>query len=182
MSDEKGKEKKSLFSNFKFLKKVKEIKNIEIILIVIFICVIFLIYFSSSSFSKSETNSKSGYTNVIEYTKDLENKLEMVLKNVQGAGNVSVMITVDSGIEYVYASSTEEKSNSNTSGNYVTSSTTTTKTPINGVIVKEIPPKILGVVVVSSGANDINTKLSILKIIQTVLDVENSKIEIIVGE
>ena len=33
----------------------------------------------------------------------MENKLSSVLSNVQGAGKVSVMVTLECGIEYIYA-------------------------------------------------------------------------------
>lgn len=180
MSEQK--QKKSMFSNLKLFQKIKGIKHIEIIVVVIFVCIILLIYFSSFSPSSSDKTTNFTYTNVTQYTNELENKLKDVIGSINGAGNVSVMVTVASGIEYVYASSTEEKVNSNSSGNYVTSSSTTTSTPINGIIVKEILPEISGVVVVSSGAGSTNVKLEILRAVQAVLGVSSSKVEIIVGK
>jgi stage III sporulation protein AG len=50
------------------------------------------------------------------------------------------------------------------------------------VIKEEIYPVVKGIVVVASGADDISVKLNILSIIQTVIEVDNSKINIFAGK
>ena len=45
----------------------------------------------------------------------------------------------------------------------------------------EILPNISGVVIVSSGASDINVKLNLLTATQTLLDIAQNKIQIYVG-
>ena len=54
---------------------------------------------------------------------------------------------------------------------------------VNGqpIIKEEIYPVVNGIVVISSGANDVSVKMNILSIIQTVIDVDNSKISIYAG-
>lgn len=46
------------------------------------------------------------------------------------------------------------------------------------VILKEIEPKVKGVVVVAQGANDARVKLELYKAVMTLLGVESSDIEI----
>ena len=49
------------------------------------------------------------------------------------------------------------------------------------IVIEEVLPKIKGVVVVSSGAKDISVKLNIINAIQTLLDLSDNKIQILVG-
>lgn len=77
------KKEKNLFSNSKLFQKLKNIKHIEIIIAVIFAVVILLIYLSSTNATSTHTSNTS--TN-------LETRLETILSDIEGAGNVSVLI------------------------------------------------------------------------------------------
>lgn len=170
-------------ANLNIVKKIKNIKHIEFIILGIFICVIVLIFLSTTSFKASSKTSES-----IDYSTFLENKLEKVLSNINGAGDVSVMVTVDSSAELIIATSKEEKTTSSSSSNSESSNTTTVETPIliteNGVtsplVLQEIMPDVLGVIVVAQGANDAKIRLELLKAVQSVLNIEISCIEIFV--
>lgn len=179
-----GEKKKSLFPSGKLFQKMKSIKHIEFILVGVFVAILLLIYFSSTgSASSSTTENKSEilYSSVGEYVKSLEDKLKDVLSQVKGAGKISVMVAVDGGIEYVYAERIEEKTNTNTSGSYTTTSTTVTTTPDRNIIVKQIMPPVSGVLVIASGASDLNVKLRILTAVQSVITVKASSIEVVSG-
>ena len=174
-------------SKFNILEKIKNIKHIEIIVVVIFCAVLLLIY--STSFSKTENVTISTLTTE-EYADYLENKLTSVLGHIQGAGKVNVMITLACGIEYVYATNMEEVTTSSQN-----SGTTTTKTTKNEdlilvsvsgkstpIVIKQNLPKVSGVIIVASGAKNINTRLELQKAVEALLDVEANNIEILVGE
>ena len=47
---------------------------------------------------------------------------------------------------------------------------------------EEIYPVIKGIVVVADGADDIGTKMNIMTVLQTVIDIDNSKINIVSGK
>jgi len=152
--------------------KIKLNKKLQIILFLFILLFILAIYFTinSTKNNKTETENLSD-----DYASYLEYKLENSLSSIKDIGNVNVTITLESGIEYVYAEECESKT---------TSSGTTTSTSLilvsgEPILIKEIYPKINGIVVVASGANNINVKLDILKAIQTVLDVSNDKITIL---
>lgn len=180
---EEKKEKKGL-GNLKLFQKLKSIKHIEIIIAVILGAIVLLIYFSTFNTSSSETSFEA--TSTTEYAAMLESKLENVIKQIGGVGNVSVMVTLSSGPEYIYATSEEEKINENQGSGSTTTSTTITKEPviISGdiVIVKEIMPTVSGIVVVAGGAQDTRVKLEIIKAIQALLDVPQANIEVLVGK
>ena len=119
-----------------------------------------------------------------EYADYLENKLTSVLGHIQGAGKVNVMITLACGIEYVYATNMEEVTTSSQN-----SGTTTTKTTKNEdlilvsvsgkstpIVIKQNLPKVSGVIIVASGAKNINTRLELQKAVEALLDVEANNI------
>lgn len=169
-----------------FWEKVKKIKHIEIYLTVIVALIIIAIYISSlglgsnkqvSTNDKTNENSPTTFSTSAEYVDYLENKLDNVLASVKGASNVNVVITLESGFEYEYA--TEEETKQTSSG----SITTTNLVLVDGkpVVVKEYYPKIKGIVVVAKGTEDVKVKMDILTLIQTVVEVDNAKITILAG-
>lgn len=164
--------------------KLKKIKHIGLYLALFLAVVIVGIYFTTLSNPKEENSSTNLDTNIQtfsssgEYITWLENKLENVLGKVKGAGNVEIILTLDKGFEYVYA--TEEEIKELASGGSVT---TTKVVLVNGqpVLEEEIFPSIKGIVVVSQGAEDVGVRLNLLSALQTVVSVDSSKITILEG-
>lgn len=189
MSEEKKNSKLSFLDNFNFLKKIKQVKHIGLIIAVIFLLILAIIFFGDFSFSSSTsgtTQSTSTYTNADEYVKSLENRLKNVLSQIKGAGNVEVMISVDNGIEFEIAIDTESSS---ISKNGETTTTTSSKPIIitndgqqTPIIISENLPTITGVVIVSSGANDVFVKLNLLSATETLLNISQNDIQIFVGK
>lgn len=173
----------------KFLDKLKKNKTLQIGLVVVLIALVFVIYFSSLKSSKKETQ-KTTNTSAIEYVEMLEQKLEKVLSNVAGAGNVSVMVNVVGGPTYEIAYTTEERINNSSGSSSNTESKTIVKTPIlitsNGesspLILTETNPQIVGVIIVAQGASDVKVKLNLLKATEAVLKIPISSIEIFDGD
>lgn len=136
-------------SKFKdFWDKVKSVKHIEIyiaLLIGLIICAVYFTLFTGSG--KTDTNndiSTEEFTTSEEYVDYLENKLCNVLSKISGVGNVSAIITLETGFTYEYATDTETKTT--TSGSNETTITTDTIIIVDGepVVIKEIYPVIKG--------------------------------------
>lgn len=163
-----------------FLKKIKSIKNYEIILSLIIIAVVLLIYFSVSG-EKKEIETQVENANV-SLTEGLEERLENVLKNIEGVGEVDVLITFKSTVEQVTASTENKHSTSTSTENNVTSSSTSTSSPIisnqNVIVLQEKMPEIIGVIVVAEGGNSPKVKLDILNAVCTALDIDKNSIQI----
>ena len=144
-------------SKFKWLEKLKNIKHIEIYITIIFAIILILIFFSSSSSNKSNTysNAKSNIvtqdTTITTYVSDMENKLEQILSQVEGASNVNVMITLD-------MSNTVVKDN---------------------IIEVADFPSVKGIVIVAKGVENTQVKMNILKAVQAVIDISSGRIEIL---
>ena len=160
MSEEKKSGKLSFLDNLKIVKKIKQNKHIGLIVVVIFVLILLLLLFSDFNFntSKMEMLETSTYSTYYQYAETLENKLKNVLGKIKGVGNIEVMVSLDNNSINV--------SNSNTSSDEQS---------------VEILPNVSGVVIVSSGASDINVKLNLLTATQTLLDIAQNKIQIYVG-
>lgn len=162
--------------------RVKSIKHIHIylaVLVGVIVCLIYFWGFAGKSSDKTEEISTETYSSTVEYTNYLENKLSNVLSKVSGAGQVDVIITLENGFSYEYATDTETKTV--VSGGTETTVTTETVILVSNepVVVKEIYPSIKGVVVVADGANDVTVKLDIISAVETVLEVDRDKITIL---
>lgn len=123
-----------------------------------------------------------------------EEKLKSILSQVQGVGKVDVMITYETTSENVPAydvkkntSRTEEKDGDggtrsieqeecDSSIAYEESAAGGGKTP---VIIKELEPKVRGVLVVAEGAENISVRERILSAVSVVLDIPAHKVEVI---
>ncbi len=153
------------------VERIKQNKKLQITAIAI-ICLIIVLIFYFTVFSNKNTEDTD------DYITSLENKLSNTLSSVKGAGNVEVIITVESGMETVIAMKT------------VTTKTDTgeiiEETPIlvNGetVILKEKYPKITGVLIVADGADSILTITKLQQATMSLLDVNINQIEILTGK
>ena len=170
------------------MQKLKNVKHIELIVISIFVLILAVIYISSLG-SKDEKLNINSDTSLEEYGNYLETKLMNVIENIDGAGNVSVMLTFDGRITYEYATESEEVTTSSS----VTSGTNT-KTVVNEKVIivnrdgkdtplvtREIYPEIAGVVIVASGAGNVAVKLNIISAVETLLSIDDSKINVLMG-
>lgn len=153
--------------NKKPLKKLK----IEYVLAVIIIAVVVGI-FLFGNFNLSIFGSQNTTAN---YESELELKLENTIKNVQGAGKVSVVITTDG------SSSEEVLKESVTTYENGVKTTKENVVMVNGkpYVIKTNAPKVVGVVVVCQGANDLSVKLAITEILTTTLNVDCDNIRIL---
>lgn len=190
MNDEKENNKPKKESRFKnFFQKFKKIKGIEIAIVVILLGVMLLVAFSSFRSIKktSSQTSETSASSLDSYVASLESRLSSVLSQIEGAGEVSCMITLSNGFEqklaYESSSSTTsgekdgtQTSNSSSSESVVYVSKDGTKQPV--VLYEEVP-KISGVVVVATGAKNVNTKLDIIRAVRALLKVDASCIEVI---
>ncbi len=122
----------------------------------------------------------------------VEEKLEKILSQIEGAGKVSVMITYVSGDEKVPAydirkseNNTNEK-DENGGSRVITQRDleekiayeeiqSGTKRPI---ILKEKEPEVKGVIVVADGANEPVVKENLIRAIQTLMDVPVHKVQV----
>ena len=175
-----------------FFAKLKKRKHIEVYAVILLVVVVLGIWFLPSGKTTQKTNNfVQTTTTTTQYAQSLESRLNALLRDIAGAGDVSCMVTLDGEVERVLAYANDQK---NSSTQNTTSSGTINKTEtensskepiiitVNGsnepLVIKEIMPAVKGVVVVAAGADNVKVKLDILKAVQALLKIESSQIEI----
>lgn len=146
MSDGQG--KKSFFEKLKSSEtyaKLKSIKNPEVIVALILVALALIIYSGYTS-SSQQTVAQTDETST-----ELELRLANVLSQIDGAGEVQVMI--------YFADETDA-----TSSNFFSSSAE--------------KGEIVGVIIVAEGADDIATRLKLLQATETALAVDSKQVQI----
>jgi len=127
----------------------------------------------------------------VEYKSETEEKLKSILSKIKGAGEVDVMITFVSSNEAVPAvdvttsqNTTQEKdkeggtrniNETNKENSIVYEESQGVKKPF---VVKEILPKVKGVVIVAEGAGDAEVRSNLTKAAQALLEVSAHKIQV----
>ena len=156
------------------IEKIKDkakIIKVEHLIIAVAVIAIFIIFLSSFNNNSSTIAS----VDVDSYITSLEDKLSTELSKIDGAGKVSVLISVKTGLTTEIA--TEKKVVNNSDG------ITTEETPIlvsgKPIILTEVYPEIVGVIIIAKGAEDLKVRMSLLTAAQTFLDITSDKIEIL---
>jgi len=170
------------------IRRLRKIKHIEIYAAVAVIAVMVLIFFSSiGGGSKSSNNANTTQnltTSEDAFVRDMEQKLVNTLSMVKGAGNVSAMVTAVGSSTLEIAYNIDEKTITQNGGtNASTTTTTVTKTPLlvggQPFVLSETKPKLKGILIVSSGANDIGVRLNLLLAVEALVSDNTVKIEIL---
>jgi stage III sporulation protein AG len=195
----------------KFIKKLKDMlesgntkKIISNLLIVVIICVVILISLSifypkreaedMNTSTDSEVSEVSKDTNIPEsaYSDSMESRLETILSQIDGIGEVQVMITYETSTEVVPASNTTKSEQTtqendkqggtrtikqeNTSENIVTVSEKDYRN--SPIVIKEIKPIIRGVIVVAEGADNPEVKNNLIEAVTTIFQIKSHKVKI----
>ena len=176
--------------NFKSGIKINKLKNAKVLILIFAFILIVLLYFKFSSTSLKTSDSYGQvfyYTNSLDYANALENKITNVVSQISGAGKVTTMLTLASSLEIIYAESTNEKNDSTVSSGSTTTSTNSSSETIivknNGdnspLVIKEILPKIKGVVIVCDGAKDVKLKMEIVQAVKALLEIPSDNIQVL---
>ena len=146
----------------------------------------------SSSDTPADTLSREDDPMV--YAAALEQRLETMVSAIEGVGKCQVMVTMEQGTEYIYA--TQEKntvdasqtsesarfstgSRSSDEETYIMVSTAEGEQP---VLVTALSPKVKGVVVVCGGANNSNVCQMVRTAVSTVLNISSNRICVVAGD
>lgn len=186
-NNNEGSKQKRLLDRFEKLLTKKNLKIVLLIILGVVAIVLFFGFNSNKANSTSNTvSSTNSYISTMDYCQIIENKLIEVLSKVDGAGAVSVMVTVDGSPELIYANEQDKTTSSNSSG---TTSSSTYSSPIiidaNGsssaLVMTEVLPAVKGVIVVSSGAGNVATRLNLLNAVSTLLDISIEQVTVLKG-
>ncbi|MBO5453771.1 MAG: hypothetical protein J6A69_07405 [Clostridia bacterium] len=143
--------------------------------ILILICIGITLIFIGNMLSDNNNNISKDSTKLFGEKID-ENKLERILSNIQGAGNVNVFITYENkGVtRYAFDTKTNEYNGGTNESKHVFSN----KEP---VINSYINPQVRGVIITATGAGDTVIKNNILKAVKAVTGVGYDRISVEIG-
>lgn len=158
----------------KFISKLKQDKKL-LFIIILGISGMLLLLLSGSTDKKSETVS-SDKEELYEISDRMEKELEDLLRTVQGAGKVKVMVTVDSLEEKTVAVNTEHESSSESTDfkdEYVIIENSSGS---DGLVLKITAPVIRGVGISCQGATSAQVKQEITRLVSAALGIPVNKI------
>ncbi len=178
-------------------KFLNENENAKMYLVLIFVLGIFL--FSASSFVKKqdlenpvlekESEVQNLTTTYDSYEEKLTGELEAILSSVEGAGEVKCMITFADTTEIVYARDSVEDTSTVVERDSASGERTTTKGNKDEkvvflgedepVVVKELLPKVEGIVIVAQGGENVNIRKQFTDVSTALLDVDAHKVQIL---
>lgn len=140
-----------------------------IFMLVALCCALILLLLGSGA--KEETKEKNISVNITteEYEKDIESRLTAMISAIEGTSDVRVMVTVDCGVEYVYAQNIETSEQNEKSEYYSAGDD-------DALLLKELRPKVRGVAVVCRGGDDIAMQKKIIELVSGALQLSSGRI------
>lgn len=152
--------------------KILKDKKTKFFIVAILIVAVFAIMFANFG-SKSTDTAELDETEA--YVSRIENTLSDILSEIRGAGKVSVAVSVESGRETVLAVDTTVTQTENGTVREEKLVVINGKT----VTVKELYPKISGVLIVAEGADSLSVVRKIQQATTSLLNIDVSRIEIL---
>lgn len=159
-------------------------KRRSAVLIVLGVLAVLALLLSEFFPSSQKTTKKSAATlnEAGTITESTEKKLKTLLSSMDGVGDVTVMVTLESCYENVYATETKTKEQKSPSGvNSENSEAYVTVKDGSGaqcLIVKVYEPKIRGVAVIAEGAGNPEIKKAITDTVAAALGISTAKISV----
>ncbi len=150
------------------------------------VCLLVLVAFESGGSGKAEHTTERVTPLPDEYIGNTEKELKAILSQVEGAGQVHVMITLESCFENVYAHDYTNKTESQRESNH--SNITEELVVVNssdgedGVVIKVYEPVIKGVAVVCEGADNVKVKSAITETVCALFDISSAKVSVTKGQ
>ena len=156
------------------------------------IALLLLSSFLPKTSSKATLSEQCTTTSSEEYVKQLEEKVKTLVEKISGVGSSNVMITLENGVENVYANS-EKKSTDNTTDN--TSSGNSKATDKNNteqnvvvvdgkdgkqaLVVTQKEPTVKGVVVVCDGGDNLTVVQDVTDAVTTALRITSNRVTVV---
>ena len=148
-----------------------------------------LILLSSVLPKQRNTTPTTAKQTAEEYTAALEERLTMMVSRIDGVGRCRVMVTLENGVKYVYAS--EEKTGrdhklqgdteSQTDDSETSVILVQTDEGYEGLLVTELQPTVKGVVVVCEGGGDVAVQTRVTEALVAVLNVTERRVCVVAG-
>lgn len=131
---------------------------------------------NENSIEKAQNQSEPSSAVCCDYEADLEHRLEEIISEIDGAGSVSVMVTLEGSAEDVYAQQEKDDvENRKHENDYVIVKTDDGE---NGILLKTFQPQVRGVAVVCTGGGSAVVRQSITNTVTAVLGISSARVNI----
>ncbi|GHV00950.1 hypothetical protein FACS1894211_09640 [Clostridia bacterium] len=187
----KPEKKSSIFKSFK-LPFFKDKKKLQLAVAVALVAVVLIIYFSTLNFGGTQKNTAEAQSQTAEEYRDkVQRELESFLTGVKGAGKVKALVNFESSPELVIAYITNNNKTSNVGADgKLNENSQSSESPVilnqGGsqvpLVLKEIYPKVTGVIVAAEGANDTAVRLALLDAVRTYFHIDSSIVQVFPSE
>ena len=169
-------------------------RKIAVVVGILGIALIFLSSFFSNKKAEDTVESpQAAGVSAEDYTAQIESSLSDLISHIKGAGEAKIMVTLERGTQYVYATeekkttqNTEDKSSGETTKNAENESNETTYIIVKNsdgsqqaLPVTEVQPVIKGVVVVCDGGDDPGVQQDIINAVTTALNITSVRVCVI---
>lgn len=174
MSDDK-------LSAGKFINFMREKKSLWLISAALVLGIILILYGNYSGPAKAVSGSVSNQS-ADDYELRLESRVKTLCEQVSGVSDVSVMLTLVSMSEQVFAQnmeSSESETQKELRRVYIQVGGTGTQ---ELVPTKELSPCVRGVAVVCAGGDDANIQLKLTKLISSLFGIPSSSVSVVGGK
>ena len=159
--------------------KIKDVKRSKLIAFAVVIVLAISLLFGQ--YGTKETTVLSS-TDIA----DTEERLALVLSQIEGVGKVQVMISYEGGMKKVIAYDTTTSNDRTSNGDKETEYVSENKSPVTvnvsgtstPLVLQELKPEITGVIVVAEGARNLKVRLDLASAVQTVLNISSEKVEV----
>ncbi|MBP3381010.1 MAG: hypothetical protein J6L00_00065 [Clostridia bacterium] len=137
---------------------------------------------------KKQENAEQEMVTADRYCEQVENRLSYLLGKMDGVGTCQVYVTLESGVEYVYATAQKENADyvkdSNQNGEKVSERADTEQDVIlidgtdgkTGLLLTEIQPTVKGVVVVCDGGDREDVVQRVTSAVTTALNISARRV------
>ena len=146
---------------------------------ILIIGVLVLAFSAGVSSVEKKTLEKEEF-DYIRYVENLEKGLGGILNRIHGVSEVEVMITLESGFEYVPAYELEkEQLNANSNENQKVIILKKSGGSEEAFVIKERFPEIQGVLVIAKGVENIETEQNIVEAVKAVFNISSKRIKVL---
>ena len=126
-----------------------------------------------------------------EYVRRLEERLQNLISQIDGVGRNKVMVTLESGVEYVYAQELRRSTDA-TPGTDASAAgrvhesveqrfilVDTEFGRREALVLTRLPPRVQGVVIVCEGANNVLVEQKLISVVTTALGIPSTRVSVV---
>lgn len=178
-----GKTTKIIMDNIDTL--LKDDKKRKVVLLIGFLLIL-IIFISSiipddNKNKKEDTNTKNSQNSSLkDYEKDIESEVLDLVRHIDGVGRVKVMVTLESSEEFLYQFDSKTQSTEKTNDKQEQVVIVDDENGNKKALVKTKKlPKIMGIVIVCDGAENIDVEYRIVNALTTAFDISSANVSVV---